>query len=349
MASHHAFPSKVAPVLACLGGASRVARVNSGARILLPEGGDERVREAAKFVTLEGLANVEIITESPSEASTLQPFVEAYAATTSKFTQEEIAERLKDPLRFANLKVKLNQGSGVVAGCQRTTEDVVKAALEFLRVPKSRVSSFFLMIKDDRPFAFTDCGMNIAPNAEELASIAVQTVQSFRQLTADENPKAAFLSFSTSGSAKHDSLSHIKDALELAKSKDPDGLYDGELQFDAAMIPEVARKKSPLSPVAGNADILVFPDLNSGNIAYKVAERWGGAIAVGPILQGLACPSNDLSRGCDFEDIVNMILVTKMMSISPSSAATTGGARPRGKSRGLEQKTVHWKKNLRSS
>jgi len=319
-------------LISCLGGAGRVARVNPSARILLPEGGDDRVREAAKYVTLEGLANVELITEGPTDPKVLKPFVEAYSATITKFTADEVARRLQDPLRFANLKVKLNQGSGVVAGCQRTTEDVVKAALELLRVPNSRVSSFFLMIKDGRPFAFTDCGMNIAPNADELASIALQTAQSFRQLTGNESPKVAFLSFSTSGSAKHESLEHVREALESAKSQDPEGLYDGELQFDAAMIPEVAKKKSPQSPVAGNADVLVFPDLNSGNIAYKVAERWGGAIAVGPILQGLASPSNDLSRGCDFEDIVNMILVTKMMSTVSSS----GGGGARNKPKGLE-------------
>lgn len=344
--------NKVASVLSCLGGASRVARVNPGTKILLPEGGDERVREAAKYVTMEGLANVELITETPSDPEFLQPFVDAYVTFSPKFSVKEAAERLQDPLRFANLKVKLNQASGVVAGCQRTTEDVVKAALEFLRIPKGRVSSFFLMIKDQRPFAFADCGMNISPNADELAAIAIQTASSFRQLTANELPKVAFLSFSTSGSAKHDSLSHIREALKVAKIKDSEALYDGELQFDAALIPEVAAKKSPQSAVAGKADILVFPDLNSGNIAYKVAERWGGAVAVGPILQGLAYPSNDLSRGCDHEDIINMILVTKMMSLSSSSSTRNGRSHhdtAQKSSRGLELKTVHWKRNLRNS
>ncbi len=221
-----------------------------------------------------------------------------------------------DPLIFAGMMVRSGLVHGSVAGSVSTTADVIRAALRTigLRPGVKKVSSYFLMIFPGRVMAFADCAVLPEPTAGELAEIAGLAADNFRIITG-LGPVVAFLSFSTKGSAGHPAIEKARSAAAMFRASRPDIEADGELQVDAAIDPGVARMKAPGSPVAGNANVLIFPDLNSGNIGYKIAQRLGGAVALGPILQGLAKPAFDLSRGCSVEDIVHVATINVLTPV----------------------------------
>jgi len=236
-------------------------------------------------------------------------------------SEDVAAQQARDPLVFAALMVRNGDADGTVGGAVATTSDTVRAALTMIgKAPDAAlVSSFFLMaLPDNHPsgrsaMVFGDCGLVIDPDAAELAVIAAQSAASCVQLLGDD-PRVALLSFSTKGSARHDRVSKVTDALALLRADHPDLPADGELQFDAAFVPEVGASKAPGSDVAGHANVLIFPNLDAGNIGYKIAQRIGGCDAIGPVLQGLARPANDLSRGCTAADVTNMIAVTTLQA-----------------------------------
>ncbi len=218
---------------------------------------------------------------------------------------------------FATLLVKTGKADGTLGGAATATAEIVRTAIQVIGPAKGArmVSSFFLMLfcKDHHEkkgaFVFSDAGLVIDPSAAEMADIARASATSFAELTGD-TPRVAMLSFSTRGSAKHERVSKVTEATAMVREASPELIVDGELQFDAAFVPDVAQAKAPNSALVGNANVFVFPSLEAGNIGYKIAQRMGGAQAIGPILQGLAKPANDLSRGCSAEDILFMIAVT---------------------------------------
>jgi phosphate acetyltransferase len=236
-------------------------------------------------------------------------------------SQDVAAQQARDPLVFAAMMVRNGHADGTVGGAVATTSDTVRAALQIIgkHPDAALVSSFFLMVlPENHPskrsaMIFGDCGLVIDPDAAELAAIAAQSAASCTQLLGDA-PKVALLSFSSKGSARHANVTKVTDALELLQSNHPNLPADGELQFDAAFTPEVGASKAPESKVAGHANVLIFPNLDAGNIGYKIAQRIGGCDAIGPVLQGLKKPANDLSRGCVAEDVTNMIAVTALQA-----------------------------------
>ncbi|TRW96209.1 phosphate acetyltransferase [Paracoccus sp. M683] len=300
--------------------------------IILPEGNDPRVAEAARRLTAEGLARVTLMdgpdlpgvtAMAPAEAPDLAELADHWhrmRATKGMSAEQALAE-MRDPIRQAAMRVRLGQADGTVGGAVATTADTVRAALQIIgRAPDAGiVSSFFLMLScgPSAPIKggmiFADCGLVIDPTAAELAAIAQSAAQSCRQLLA-ETPRVALLSFSTAGSADHPSLSRIREALALIRTFEPDLEVDGELQFDAALDEAIRAKKAPGSRLSGQPNVFIFPDLASGNIGYKIAQRLGGLTAIGPILQGLSRPANDLSRGASVEDIVAACAVTAVQS-----------------------------------
>lgn len=226
-------------------------------------------------------------------------------------------EGMKNPLNFAAMMVRLGDADGSVAGAIATTADTVRAALQIIKKSPqaASVSSFFLMVLDQPHHArkgamvFADCGLTIEPDSDQLADIAIASATSLSELT-NQVPKVAMLSFSTMGSARHDKVSKVQKATDLVREKAPELIVSGELQFDAAFVPAVATSKAPGDAVQGDANVFVFPNLDAGNLGYKIAQRIGGAKAIGPILQGLAKPANDLSRGCSAQDVTDMIAIT---------------------------------------
>ncbi len=310
-------------------------------KIVLSEGEDPRVIDAAIEAQKMGIAQVILVGNKGTISDGLKAagasadavsdiFDPATSVLTDELTElffnlrkhkgisRDVARKaVNNPHVFAALLVKAGYAAGTVGGAVATTAEIVRTALQVIgpRRGAKIVSSFFMMLLCEEhhdkkgAFIFADSGLVVDPSAEEMAEIAVASAHSFTTLTGEE-ARVAMLSFSTRGSAKHDAVTKVATATELARAKDPLLLVDGELQFDAAFVPGVANAKAPDSPLGGEANIFIFPNLESGNIAYKIAQRVGGALAIGPILQGLDHPANDLSRGCSAEDIVHMIAVT---------------------------------------
>lgn len=306
------------------------------ATIVLPEGDDPRIIEGAQAAAAEGLADPVLITTQPHDgvtcinprASDLLPqMAEAFYDARKKkgISREEAEAAAALPMNFAALMVRTGKAHGTVAGAVATTAETVRTAFQLIGPAPGvkTVSSFFIMglpqaDGSQRPVLFADCGLVIEPDVQQLADIAIATAGSAAGLLGLE-PKVALLSFSTKGSAKHSRVDKVTEALAIAKGKAPALHIDGELQFDAALLPAVAQSKAPGSAVAGQANVFVFPSLEAGNIGYKIAQRIGGATAIGPVLQGLAKPANDLSRGCSAEDVTQLIAVTAAQANSEQS------------------------------
>lgn len=307
--------------------------------IVLAEGEEERVIRAAEMIAAKKIARLtlvgreSVIREKCPDADLTgvsivdpetSPLTAKYASLlydlrkAKGMTEEEASRLAKDCTYFAVLMVKAGDADGMVSGAVHSTGDTLRPALQIIKTAPgiSTVSSCFIMCLpegsaygENDVMVYGDCAVNILPDENQLADIAIATADSARKI-AGIDPKVAMLSFSTKGSAKHDNVTKVQKATAIAREKAPDLALDGELQLDAALVPEVAALKAPGSSVAGKANVLIFPDIQAGNIGYKLTQRLGGAEAIGPICQGLARPVNDLSRGCVAEDVVGVVAVT---------------------------------------
>ncbi len=288
--------------------------VNENIASVITIGNEEKIREKAKELGVN-LTGVRII--DPEKSDKINDFANYFYNMRKHkgITYEQAKETMKRDLFFGAMLVREDMADASVAGSTASTGDVLRAAFQVVGMKEgvSIVSSFFLMVFPERTFSFADSAVVPNPTAEQLADIAITTADNHKILTGEE-AYVAMLSFSTKGSAKHELVDKVIEATELAKKKRPDLMIDGELQFDAAIIDSVGKRKAPGSDVAGRANVLIFPDLNAGNIGYKIAQRLGGAEAVGPIVQGLKKPLFDLSRGCSVEDIVNTSAIACLMA-----------------------------------
>ena len=314
------------------------ARSENRPVIAMSEGEDPRIVEGALAARHAGIADIVLVgrqsevtaqleacgatgtdgisIHDPDASELTSSFAEAFFELRKhKGVDMERAEReVRNPLVYAAMLVRMGHAAGTVGGAVAATPDIVRAALQVIgKAPDAPlVSSFFLMFppsESGRPMVYADCGLVIDPSSEEQAAIAAASCQSCKALL-EEDPKVAFLSFSTKGSARHAMVDKVSEAARLFSEQQPDVPSDGELQFDSAFVPSVAERKAPDSAVAGEANVMIFPSLDAGNIAYKISQRLGGYAAIGPILQGLKQPANDLSRGCSADDVTTMIAVT---------------------------------------
>jgi phosphate acetyltransferase len=313
-------------------------------KIVLAEGEEERNIKASEKIIKNGIADVIMIgnvdrikekagelgvdltgveLEDPENSTKLKEYADKFYELRKKkgMTPEKADKIVRDPLYFATMMVKMGDADGLVSGSIHTTGDLLRPGLQIIKTAPgiSVVSSIFMMdvpncsYGDDGMLLFADCAVNPNPNTEQLAAIAVTTAKTAKELCGMD-PKIAMLSFSTKGSAEHEVVDKVRNATKLAKEMDPDLKIDGELQLDASLVEEVANLKAPGSEVAGKANVLVFPELQSGNIGYKLVQRFAKAEAIGPICQGFAKPINDLSRGCSSDDIVNVVAVTAVQA-----------------------------------
>ncbi|MFP7254234.1 phosphate acetyltransferase [Terribacillus goriensis] len=306
-------------------------------KIVLPEGLDERILEAAGKLAEEGIiapilvGNKEQVEQKAKELSidlhgaaildpdTYEKFDELVAAFVErrkgKATEEDAKKLLKDENYFGTMLVYIGEADGLVSGAAHSTADTVRPALQIIKTKPGykKTSGAFVMVREDERYVFGDCAINIAPDSQDLAEIAVASAETAAMFGID--PKVALLSFSTKGSAKSPETEKVADALAIAKEKNPNLVVDGEFQFDAAFVPSVAAKKAPDAVLKGDANVFVFPSLEAGNIGYKIAQRLGNFDAVGPILQGLNAPVNDLSRGCNADDVYKLTLITAAQSV----------------------------------
>lgn len=312
--------------------------------ILLPESEDVRVIQAAADVEKEGFAKAVLIGNEEnvkklasdnninvSKVTIIDPLKsEKFEEYSNKFyelrkakgmTPEKAKEIMKEPIYFGTMMVKVGDADGIVSGACHPTAHTLRPALQILKTaPGTKLASaFFLMVTkcpeygEDGVLVFADSGMNEYPDADGLSEIAISSAKSFKQLVGKE-PRVAMLSYSTYGSASSPLTEKVIEATRILKEKAPDLICDGELQLDAAIIPEVAERKAPGSPVAGRANVLIFPDLDAGNIGYKLVQRFGRAEAYGPLCQGIAKAVNDLSRGCSSDDIVGVVAITSVQA-----------------------------------
>lgn len=307
--------------------------------IVFPEGEDPRVLGAASRLAADGLIKVIVLgkqsdveTTATNHAIDLTPITLIDPATIpadqhkemldalvarrkGKNTPEQAAKMLEDPNYIGTMMVYMGQADGMVSGAVHATGDTVRPALQIIKTKEGvrRISGAFIMQKGDERYVFADCAINIELDAAGMAEVAIESAQTAKVF--DIDPKVALLSFSTKGSAKGDMVTKVQEATKIAHETAPDLAVDGELQFDAAFVASVAAQKAPDSKVAGHANVFVFPELQSGNIGYKIAQRFGGFEAIGPILQGLNKPVSDLSRGCNEEDVYKVAIITAAQSV----------------------------------
>ena len=287
-------------------------------KIILPETEDNRIIQAAKIIRDQKIAD--LITDLPYSTYQNQFAETLFELRKDKgLTLDEAKNLVKDPLYFGTLMVHTGLADGMVAGANHTTLETIRPALQIIKTCPNQnlVSSFFIMetnnpnLGEQGLLFFADCGLNVNPSPEELSQIAIQTANSFKLLT-NKTPLVAMLSYSTNGSAKSEFVDKVKTATILTRQKNPDLIIEGELQADAALVPHICDVKFPGNCIGGQANILIFPDLNSGNIAYKLVERIASANAYGPLTQGIKKPINDLSRGCSVQDIVTTVAITSI-------------------------------------
>jgi phosphate acetyltransferase len=308
--------------------------------IVFPESGDERVVEAVKRIAANGVIRPLLIGKTEEADPELKKYAEEGKVLfkhpdTEKNrddlvrilvdrrkgkTDEATARKwLQDPGYYGTMLVYTGEADGLVSGAAHSTASTVRPALQIIKPQpgKHRISGSFIMVRGDEEYVFADCGINIAPDSDTLSEVAIESAETAKLFGID--PRIAMLSFSTKGSAEDPTIDKVTEATQLVRKKEPDLLVDGELQFDAAFVPEVAARKAPDSPLKGRANVFVFPNLDAGNIAYKMVQRLGHFIAVGPILQGLDKPVNDLSRGCSADDVYKLALITAKQALVVNS------------------------------
>ena len=295
--------------------------INEGFASLILLGREESIKSKARELGIDLSNKIKII--NPKDSEKLKEYAESYYQLRKNkgVSLDEAYQLLKNPLYFGALMVYHDDADGLVAGSINATGDVFRPALQTIKTAPgiNIVSSSFVMVVPNCPYGekgimvFADCALNPEPNAEQLADVAIASAATGKALVGFE-PKVAMLSFSTKGSGKHPLVDKVIEATKIAKEKKPELLIDGELQADAALIPSIGERKAPNSKIAGKANVLIFPDLHSGNIAYKLIERLAKAEAIGPISQGMRKPVNDLSRGCSAEDIVNVVAITVLQA-----------------------------------